>query len=86
MLDIKPIIVTYCSDPDHGSCHAAGTLSRPDFSTYDGVKEEVDNGQFEHQVFVTKEMPDPDTDGPKFIHPDDLQALRCWLDDGAPNN
>jgi hypothetical protein len=80
--DIAPIMNTYCT---FSSCHTYGS-GMGDFTNYSGVKSKVDNGQFENRVLNLKDMPPTYSSGPKSINSDDLQKIKCWIDDGAPDN
>lgn len=62
------------------SCHASGTVY-PDFSTYEGVKEFVDNGQFYEQLFVTYRMPPQPQ---PLLDICQLTQIKVWINTGAP--
>jgi hypothetical protein len=64
-------------------CHNAGS-SNGDFTTYLGIKINVDNGTFLNRVLVTKDMPPSYTTGPSTLSDCDLLKLKKWLDAGAP--
>lgn len=77
--DIQPIINTKCAVPN---CHNAGaTLG--DFTIYANLKQRADNGRIRTNVFELKIMPPasavPLTDQEK-------ERLKCWLDNGAPQD
>jgi hypothetical protein len=63
-------------------CHL-GSAYIGDLSTYQGIKNKVDNGTFHLRVFELKVMP-PITQ-PQ-LTAEEYQKLRCWYDAGAPNN
>ncbi len=76
---LKPVILQKCSQ---GYCHHDGAFMG-DFTTYAGLKEKIDKGTFKLQVFDNKVMP------PSFseqLTDDELKKIKCWLDDGAPEN
>lgn len=76
---IKPILITKCSG-DY--CHHEGS-SIGDITTFVGLKEKINEGKFQTQVFDSKLMP------PSFapqLTEDELKKIRCWLDEGAPEN
>jgi hypothetical protein len=74
--DVYPIIHTNCVVP---GCHGAGATW--DYTTYAGLKAKVDNGSFEQRVIIQRSMPD----GPP-LSAQEIDILKCWLLDGAPNN
>lgn len=75
---IETIITTKCATLS--GCHGP-SASGVDFTTYDGVKFDVDNGSFNDRVFVTKDM--PQTPGSPLTSAE-LERLSCWLSKGAP--
>ncbi|MGQ1785290.1 MULTISPECIES: c-type cytochrome [unclassified Saccharicrinis] len=74
--DISPIIQMSCI-----SCHTQGGFANGFFDDYDGVKTKVDNGSFRQRVLVQKDMPPEGSLSDK-----ELELIKAWLDDGAPNN
>src|SRR4030095_3144970 len=56
--DVKTILETYCTDAGFGSCHQRlqDGGSGFDYTTYAGIKNEVDNGQLEFRVFDLGDM------------------------------
>jgi hypothetical protein len=52
-----------------------------DFTTYALVKAKIDNGVFQHRVFIVRDMPPPET---TVLSPCDLKKLKTWVDNGAP--
>lgn len=72
---IAPVITANCI-----GCHNS-TSSHNDLSTYEGVKNKVDNGSFRQRVLVIKDMP-----GYCELPDSVMQNIQCWLDNGAPNN
>jgi len=86
--DIRPLITLYCSAPALGDCHDGhGSLGQPNYTAYEGIKAQVDNGKLERQVFVTGLMP-PEfgSTGPTELTPEHQQLLKCWIVQGALNN
>ena len=73
--DILPIIRDNCY-----KCHGAGS-NKGDFTTYAGIKNMVDNGELENEVLKKQEMP---PSGP--LPEEQRKKIRCWLNNGAPNN
>lgn len=84
--DIIFIITTYCSAPSLGDCHDGTNPDAPGLGNYAGLKAVIDDGRFEDKVFVTREMPDPATNGPTQLDPYHELLLKCWIKAGAPNN
>ncbi|MFL5754545.1 MAG: hypothetical protein ACJ76F_14120 [Bacteroidia bacterium] len=74
---IKSIISSNCT---LSGCHD-GSSSASNLTTYDKVKPFVDNGQFNEQVIKTKAMPQN-----RSLSQDERNKIKCWLDDGGPNN
>ena len=79
--DVMPIIELTCAIPD---CHVAG-FDSGDFTTYEGVKERVDNGSFATRV-TNQSMPPSNTLGPESLTDDEIELINCWVDDGAEDN
>lgn len=76
-ITIKPILDANCTSV---GCHNTGSANG-DFTTYIGVHGKVTNGSFEKRVLNEKTMP---TFGPLSF--DDRKKIKCWIDNGAPNN
>jgi len=74
---VKPVVDLKCVN--YG-CHGTGT-SNGDFTTYEGIKPLADNGRIKQLVFEDKTMPVNCA-----LTNDELQSIKCWLDNGAPNN
>jgi uncharacterized membrane protein len=74
--DIKPLFDTYCI-----TCHFSGGSGPGDFSLYADIKTYSET--IKYRVFVSKDMPQA---GSPQLSQDDLNKLKCWLDQGAPNN
>ena len=75
--DIFPLVSAKCNS---SGCHATGS-SRGDFTTYQGLKAKADNGTLEKTVLVNKTMPPSGA-----LSQDDRNKIKCWLNNGAPNN
>lgn len=56
------------------SCHN-------EYGDYVGVKNSVDNGSFEREVITNQTMPRGGD-----LTPSELTKIRCWLEQGAPEN
>jgi uncharacterized membrane protein len=76
--DIVPLMNNYCV-----SCHYAGGSGPGDYTLYSDVKAAVDNDKIKNRVFTLKDMPQA---GSPQCTADELGKLKCWLDQGAPNN
>jgi hypothetical protein len=87
---IRPILVMYCYGESGQSCHVTNTNigANGDFTTYDGLKDKVDNGSIDSRVFQRLGSPMPPTyaNGPKELTPTDLAVFKKWVEIGAPNN
>ncbi len=76
---IESIITTKCASLS--GCHGASSPGGVPYTTYDGVKYDVDQGLFNTRVFVDKDMPQsPGTP----LTAAELDRLSCWLSKGAP--
>ncbi|MBI3511012.1 MAG: cytochrome c [Bacteroidetes bacterium] len=73
--DIQPILQENCY-----KCHGKGSI-KGDFTTYEGIKIKVDNGELENEVLRKQEMPPT---GP--LPEEERKKIRCWLNNGAMNN
>jgi mono/diheme cytochrome c family protein len=73
--EVKTILDANCA-----SCHGAGS-TKGDYSTYQKLKVVVDNGKFEREVIINQSMPR----GGK-MEMSQLSKLKCWLENGAPEN
>ena len=73
---ISGIISSSCTT---AGCHN-GTSSF-DLRTYSLVKPYIDNGKFNDEVINKKSMPKG-----KSLSQDELNKIKCWLDQGGPNN
>ena len=76
--NIKPLVTTQCAVA--GSCHGAGSL-RGDYTTYTGLKAAADNGSLETKTLNDKSMPPSGA-----LSLDDRKKIKCWLNNGSPNN
>jgi hypothetical protein len=75
--DIKPLVDTQCATS--GGCHGSG--SGRDYSTYSGLKTVADNGSLERTTITDKSMPPSGA-----LSLDDRKKIKCWLNNGSPNN
>lgn len=77
MSDINRIIRNNCIQ---SGCHNSGSL-HGDFSNYAGVKGKVNNGSIEKRVLIKKDMPNS-----RPLSLDERKKIKCWLNNGAPQN
>lgn len=75
-LDIKPIVDTNCA---LSGCHVPGT-GRKDLSTYQGMKDIVDDGRLNDRVIVKKDM--PPSGG---LSKCDIDKINAWIQLGGPS-
>lgn len=80
--DIKPIIDNTCALV---GCHVENFL-QGDYTTYEGLKANVDNGTVSDRVIQNREMPPEGTTGPTELTEAQIRLINCWIADGAPNN
>jgi hypothetical protein len=73
--DVQAIITANCN-----GCHGSGS-SHGDFSTYAGLSTVTTNGKFQQKVLDDQSMP---TSGP--LNSSDLDKLKCWVENGFPEN
>ncbi|MES2627446.1 MAG: hypothetical protein V4616_00630 [Bacteroidota bacterium] len=87
--DIKPLMTTYCLGTGAQRCHVSNssTVAPGDFTSYDELKQRVDEGLIEYKVFgPSANMPPTYSTGPKQFDATDLAVFKKWVSDGAPNN
>lgn len=75
-LVIKPIIDTNCAI---SGCHVSGT-GRKDLSTYQGLKDVIDDGRLNQFVVIDKSMP---PSGP--MSTCNIAKIEAWIQDGGPS-
>ena len=73
---IAGIISASCTT---SGCHNGS--SSFDLRTYNQVKTYIDNGKFNDELINKKSMPKG-----KSLSQDELNKIKCWLDQGGPNN
>ncbi len=80
--NIKPIIDASCAIEN---CHVAGGAGDGNFTTYAGIKAKADNGNLLLRAVQQANMPPGNSTGPD---PTDAQRnmIKCWIEDGAPDN
>ncbi len=78
MREVNPIIKNNCAT---AGCHEPRGFGNGNFETYAGIKAKVDNGSLERRAITDKTMP---AAGP--LPQRQLDILKAWIDQGAPNN
>lgn len=73
--DVRGILDTNCV-----ICHDASFVGK-DYTSYDGIKQKIDNGTFYVKVIQTREMPLTGS-----ITEMEYNILKCWYEKGGPNN
>jgi hypothetical protein len=76
--DVKPLVASQCATS--GGCHGIGS-SHGNFSDYSGLKIIADNGSLESKTIKDKSMPPSGA-----LSLDDRKKIKCWLNNGSPNN
>ena len=77
---VNPIIQQNCAIT---GCHVPGGTGTNDYTSYAGVKANVDNGSFRHSVIEGQPPVMPPTGQ---LPAEQLRILECWLNNGAPND
>lgn len=75
--EIRPIIDKDCAT---SGCHVPGT-GRKDLTTYEGVKDIVDDGRLVDRAIVRKDMPPSQP-----LSGCEMDKIQKWIDDGALEN
>lgn len=75
---ILPIINSNCL-----SCHSGSGPGNGNFTSYSGIKQKVDNGSFKARVVDLLPTPMPQGGA---LPAQQIALIKCWLDNGAPNN
>jgi hypothetical protein len=79
LTEIRPFIISRCAV---SNCHVAN-FPFGNFDSYDDLKKRIDNGRLQTLVFEQKLMPPP---GAIQLTEQELSLLKCWMDNGAPEN
>ncbi len=84
---IFPIFTKYCSNNANGDCHWTGApISKPDYTTYAGIKAKVDQGRIQVRLFDQGSMPPSNSNGPRSVSDCDKTLILRWIGQGARNN
>lgn len=82
-LDIRPIIESSCktqAGPNTG-CHDAWIDEYPPIKSY------INSGTWQNEVFNDKTMPEiPNTWGIDSLTTEEIQTMKCWIEQGYPEN
>lgn len=76
-MNVVPIISRHCAI---AGCHVAGFLPG-NFTTYEGLHAQTENGFFQWMVLEQRSMPPSDS-----LNEGELKTLQCWIDQGAKDN
>lgn len=74
---VSSIINSNCTT---SGCHGSGS-SNGNYTTYSGLKSIINNGQFNKSVLVNQNMPKGSS-----LSESELNKLKCWVDNGYPEN
>lgn len=80
--DILPIINSSCA---LSGCHVAG-FNNGDYTSYAGLKAKADSGRLNARVVIDQSMPPSNSPGPKTLSDAQIEAFKCWIEAGAPEN
>ena len=75
--NVAPIISGHCAI---SGCHVSG-FPPGDFTTYEGVHAQIENGFFQSKVLEQMSMPPSDS-----LNESELETLQCWVEQGSLNN
>lgn len=73
--EIKVIVNESCATTN---CHTTG-YSHGDLTSYENMKEVINNNSFKAKVLDTKSMPKGSS-----LNEDELNLIQCWVDNGYP--
>ncbi|MEX1000843.1 MAG: hypothetical protein WDZ35_01870 [Crocinitomicaceae bacterium] len=81
--DIRPIIENSCKTQLGAGtgCHDAW------IDKYDAIEGAINSGAWENEIFVEMTMPQiPNNFGIDSLTQDELTTMRCWIEQGYPEN
>jgi len=83
--DVNPIIERSCAYV--ATCHGSGS-SLGDFTTFETLQEDLDNGKFAERALSKRDMPPQyaPEDRPKMLENAEIAIIQCWADGGYQNN
>lgn len=81
--NIKSIIDNSCA---YSGCHdgSQNINEASNYTSYQGLLPTLENGLIWRDVFVTVEMPESGSEGLEFFTGNNVELLRCWLENGYP--
>ncbi len=74
---VREIIRNKCNS---SGCHD-GSSGVGNYNSYRGLERVLDNGQFKQLVLIEKTMPRSGT-----LSAEEFESLRCWTENGFPEN
>ena len=74
---VREIIRNKCN---FSGCHD-GSSGVGNYNSYRGLERVLDNGEFKQLVLIEKTMPRSGT-----LSPEEFESLRCWTENGFPEN
>lgn len=77
---IAPLFTNYCV-----SCHSPSGGQSPDLTDYTSLKSQVDGGRIKARLIdqLPSPMPPPGNPAPT---DSEIEMIKCWMENGAPNN
>jgi len=78
---IKSIINSSCA---YAGCHNGDVNSSApgDYTTLSTLADVTTNGKLNNRVVTLKDMPPSNATGPKTLTDDQLQLMKCWIQQG----
>ncbi|HWB64797.1 MAG TPA: hypothetical protein VG603_14875 [Chitinophagales bacterium] len=89
---VRPILETYCSQPDVGLCHDAQTAEKQiEVDTYAGAVSTFRDNNAICNIEGNCQVPMPDPayfsvipDSARSVPADSLNVIKCWISNGYP--
>ena len=79
--NVYPIIGKTCAIPQ---CHT-GDFEYGNFTEFEELKKRVDNGKLRFMI-ESHQMPHGFTNGPRYLTTCEIETIKKWINEGAPNN
>lgn len=81
--NIKSIIDNSCAN---SGCHDGTNPSFfvEDYTTYDGILVELENGEIWDEVYVRFDMPQQGSEGLRNFTQENMELFRCWIENDFP--
>ncbi len=82
--NIKPIIIRTCTNGSN--CHNA--TGQGDYAQFSVLSNDLHNDAngFTERVFELRDMPEPTQPSDLQLTPSEFDKLRCWMEEGYPEN